>query len=85
LGFTFIQADTDPMKELVALTNDGVYLADAVLEASPRTFTFRPKPVPGVSPGKAVAADDMNGDRFDDLIIAQNSEILIYTGTPARP
>lgn len=83
-GFTFLQADTTASKELVALTGKGAYLFGAVLDATPRTFQWQ-KQLEGIPGGRAVAAADMNGDGFDDLIVAGRSEAGLYAGVPVHP
>lgn len=80
-AFAWIQADTDPEREIVLATTAGVFLVDAG-PSSTRSLAIRQ--LAGVPGGTAIAAGDLDGDGLDDLAIGTGTSVALYRGGSGR-
>jgi hypothetical protein len=81
-SFAFLQADTDPSREIAIVTANGAYLAD-VEEGIDRPLAVRASL--GDKGGLAVAAGDISGDGLDDIVISRGIGIHLYVAQPVNP
>ena len=76
-----LNADGDRAKELVLLTDKGVFLAD--LDPGGTSFTVSSKPLTGVAAvGNVIACGDIDGDGVDDIAIAGTGVLQVFRGLP---
>lgn len=80
-AITLVQADADPTREAVAITDRGALL----IELAPGNLSERPLELPvRIFDAPKIAAADFTGDGIDDLVIAQGNRFDVLPGLPAE-
>ena len=81
-GFAMLQADADPLLELVIVGPEGAYLAQRA-PGAPRAWAVTQ--LDDVGGGTSVAALDIDGNGLEDLAIADEAGVRLYRGASAQP
>ena len=82
LGFAFVHADTDGLREMVVVGEEKAYLAQRS-PSEPRVWTLHA--LDGVDGGTSVAVRDIDGDGIEDLAIADELGVRTYRGKAVLP
>jgi len=81
-GFAFVHADTSGLAQLAYVTRTTVVLA--VIDPQSRTVAAR-NTVDKPYSGSGIAAGDVDGDGVDDLVVADDGNVVILRGMAVLP
>jgi hypothetical protein len=83
--FVFMNLDKDTLKELVVLTERGIFIAglDAKQPSEIPTFKFDTSPFYATPAGRALLAIDANSDGVEDLLLADDRKLQLFMGKEA--
>jgi hypothetical protein len=81
-GFAFVRADTTGLAQLAYVTRTAVVLA--VVDPKSRTIAAR-NTVDTPYSGSGIAAGDVDGDGIEDLVVADDGNVVILRGSAVLP
>jgi hypothetical protein len=81
-AFTLLDANTHEGKEIVVTGGDDVFLLGRDHGGA---FARSAAPVASLAGARLVAAGDFNGDGLDDLVLASDQTLTLFTGVPVLP
>jgi hypothetical protein len=81
-AFTLLDANTLKGREIAVSSGDGVFL---LTRDRTGRFARSAEPVASLAGASLVAAGDFNGDGLDDLVLASDQALTLFTGVPVLP